>query len=425
MIYFTIIFLTIVIILFSLKEKNLTNPAVIFSGIWLISLGLTSLKLYNMISYSTKSILIVTMGIVSFAIGTVICIAIWRKIEKKEILKENSENEEKINNILFIVILTIGLIMVLILSIKVIILLANGTSYYNIRKLYYSYGENGSLINNDQIFTLFDWTMSIIITLSTPVVIVQIMKKQINKIAIAEYCVMIAAYVFATSGRMPIFIIIVEVILYLLLNKENINLRLRRIAYGIVGTLAAAIICITVVRTSSSQNKKVNALYEYFSLPLPYFSKLVDYIDKNEVQTYGAATGYGPYLLVQKGIKVVTGYKFKNAEQLAKIITKPQTYWVKIFQDTKDYYNAYATLFYYFYLDFRYVGVVIFSCTYGMTMELVYLYYKKKKSIKMTIIYMMVMTGIIQSFATWQFMSPAIIISLILSNFIVKKEKQK
>ena len=66
MIYFTIIFLTIVIILFTLKEKNLTNPTVIFSGIWLISLGLTSLKLYNMISYSTKSILIVTMGIISF-----------------------------------------------------------------------------------------------------------------------------------------------------------------------------------------------------------------------------------------------------------------------------------------------------------------------------------------------------------------------
>ena len=423
MIYFTIIFLTIVIILFTLKEKNLTNPTVIFSGIWLISLGLTSLKLYNMISYSTKSILIVTMGIISFVIGTILCVAIWKKCEKKGVLKENIGNEEKINNILVIVVLTIGVLMVLMLLIKVIILLANGTPYYDIRKLYYSYGDDGSLINNDQIFTLFDWTTSIVISIATPVVIVEIMKKQINKVVIVEYCVLIISYVFATSGRMPIFIIVVEIILYLLLNKESINPKTRKIAYGIVSTLVVAITCMTIVRMSNSQNKKVNTLYTYFSLPLPYFSKLVDYVDKNEIQTYGVATGYGPYLLVQKGIKVVTGYKLKNADSLAAIITKPQTYWVRVFLDTKDYYNAYATLFYYFYLDFRYVGVILFSCIYGMLMELVYLCYKKKKNIRATIVYLMVMVGIIQSFATWQFASPAIIISLILSYFIIKRKK--
>lgn len=421
MIYFAIIFLIIIILLLVLKEKNITNPVVLFCSVWLFSLVMASLRLYGMIDFSTKSILIVFLGILFFVLGAFLCVLICKKLKNK--FEEKKVDNEKINNVLLIIILTVGLIMSIILSIKVITLLKNGTPYYSIRKMYYSYGEAQSLINNEKIFTLFDWIMSVVITVSTPTVIIGIMKKRISKIAIIEYCMVIIAYVFSTSGRLPIFIIVLETVLYAFLNKDNIELKLKKIIYCVIGALGAIIILMTAIRTSSSQGKKINTFYTYFSLPLPYLSRMIDYVDENEIQTYGAATTYGPYLLIQKGIKVCTGYKLKNAETLANVITKPQTYWVRIFTNTNDYYNAYATLFYYFYLDFRYIGVILFSFIYGAIAELVYLYYKKTKSMKTTIIYLMISFGVIQSFITWQFTSPAIIISLILSNILIRRKK--
>lgn len=66
MIYCAIIFLIIIIIVNLIKEKQITNPIILFSGVWALSLLMTSMKLYNMIDYSTKSLIIITCGIFSF-----------------------------------------------------------------------------------------------------------------------------------------------------------------------------------------------------------------------------------------------------------------------------------------------------------------------------------------------------------------------
>ncbi len=52
-----------------------------------------------------------------------------------------------------------------------------GQNYNEIRRLYYSYG-NDSLISNEKIYTLFDWFTSMVITISTPAIIVGIINKK-------------------------------------------------------------------------------------------------------------------------------------------------------------------------------------------------------------------------------------------------------
>lgn len=359
-----------------------------------------------------------------FCGGALISITICKRSSKYTIKNsiEKYTNDIIINNKALVALLSIGVVLITIVSIKVVILLLHGTKYHTIRALYYSYGE-GSLISSEQLFTIFDWYMSMIITLATPTIIIGLLKKKISKIAVIEYCVMSVLYIFATSGRFPIFLMAIELVLTLFWYRDEISSKIKKKFFVVILVLAVGIGGMTIVRAQANQNKKLNSLYTYFSLPLPYFSKLVNYVDQNDINTYGAATGYGPYLMIQKGIKIITGYKLNNAEKLAEIVTKPQTYWVRIFMDSKDYFNAYSTMFYNFYLDFKEVGVIIFSFIYGALIEMVYLNCKRNKTMKNIVIYMMLIIGVIQSFAVWQFASPTILIALVLTNFIFKKER--
>lgn len=421
MIYFIMVFLIVSIIIVVFSEKKIVNPIVLFAGIWLISIFLSSLKLYNMIDYSEKAIRIISEGIIAFIIGAFMMMYIAQKKYKSY---ENKKNNEFLNNRVLFILINMSLVMVLILSIKVAVLLKNGVNYNGIRKLYYSYGD-GSLISNEKIFTLFDWTTSMVITLTTPTIIVGIINKKVNKLLVFEYVIMVSLYTFSTSGRSVIFVIAIELVLTLLLNKEKLNKKIKILSKIFLIISLILIILMTAIRTSNVKNKNVNTFYAYFSLPLPYFSKLVDYIDNQDVNTYGVATAYGPYLLVQKGFKIITGYKFSKAENLADIITKPQTYWVRVFEDTTDYYNAYSTMFYNFYLDFKDIGVIGISFFYGMFMEFVYQKAKYQKTMKENVLYLIFANGVIKSFASWQFATPAIILALLVLNILFKERKQK
>lgn len=127
MIYFIMLFLLIVIILVLFLEKNLINPIILFSAIWLLTIFLTSLKMYNMIDYSEKALRIISEGIIAFIIGAFFIMLIIHKKRKiqnvDEIDNKECEDNEIINNKILIILINIALIMVILLSIKVLSLL--------------------------------------------------------------------------------------------------------------------------------------------------------------------------------------------------------------------------------------------------------------------------------------------------------------
>ena len=419
MIYFIMIILAIAIISTIVTEKRITNPIVIFSSIWLISVFLTSLKLYNMIDYSQKSLMIISEGIISFILGCISCTIFFKNNSHNN--SRTRKKEEILDSKILVVLITIGLIFVSILSIKVMSLLMSGVEYNQIRNLYYSYGKD-SLISDEKIFTIFDWMTSLILTITIPTIIIGLINKKMNKLIVIEELFFVMLYIFCTAGRAPIFEIIIELLIVLLLNKEKITKKTKKIAKIVLIFSAIIIIGMTFVRNDNCDKKSVNTIYAYLSVPIPYFSKLVNYIDNNNIQTYGVATVYGPYLVVQKSIKVLTGYKLENAGYLADVITKPQTHWVKIFSESDDYYNAYATMFYNFYIDFRDIGVIVISFIYGMIIERYYLNIKRKSGMKENVIFLILTSGLVKSFAVWQFASPIILIAFILINIIFRKK---
>lgn len=419
--YFIIIFLAIVTIFFAIREKSILNPIVIFCGIWTISLFLASLGLFDMIQITNRAKIIIGIGVISFVLGAMF-VYIFSLTNKENNQQEKKEYVlESINYKLINIALIFGIIITIPVAAKVIVLLAKGTSLGMIRSMYYSYGNAKPLILNDTMFTLFDWGTSVILFVATPLVIVGFMNKKINVTAIVLLIVYTGLYVTATAGRSQLIIAGVELIFAYLINKENISKKVLKTIKGLIFGLAILILIISLARINK-ESDSVNQGYAYFSLSMPYFSEMVKYCDQEDIRTNGIATFYGPYVFTQKVVKTVTGYKFKLADYYYDVVNKPQNYWVKVFKNSPDNYNAYCTMFYNFYLDFRTFGVFLFSLVYGMLMEIVYLSMKKKK-IHSQVIYLITMTALLTCFAKWGFASPTIIIALTGVRMFIRKEK--
>lgn len=423
--YMTILFFIITVIIYIVREKNIINPIVIFSSVWASSLFLASLKLFGMTEVTDKAMNLLVSGIISFVIGAVIMYIIKNNHRCKNKKEENFKKafkKEEIDYRAINILLIIGILVVIPLVIKVTGMLINGVDYSNIRSMYYSYGDKESLIKNETLFTLFDWGTAIILASATPIIIAGIINRKINKFSIISLMIFTLLHCYVTAGRSQLFIIAIEIVLIYLLNKEKINKNIIKIIRKIVVAMFVVIFVMSIARDNSKEGS-VNQWYAYFSLPAPYFSNLINYVDNQNVKTNGVATFYGPYLMVQKAVKGTTGYKLPNADYYFNVINKPQNHWVKIFKDSPDYYNAYGTMFYNFYLDFRVFGIIALSLLYGILMEKVYLDAKHEESIFKQVLYVMLVMGVFNSFIRWQFASPTIFISLVLIRFLIKKKK--
>ena len=425
MIYFTIFILLIFVVIYLMLERDIINPIIIFCSIWAISLILSSFGLYNMTEISEKAIIIILIGSLSFVVGATIYYIYNSKFKDKIKLNNACEKKyiENVNFNLINIILIVSIILILPLATKVTMFLFKGVNYSEIRAMYYSYGDKESLIKNETLFTIFDWFSAAVLATVTPIIIINTMKKNYKIFSTIALSIFTILYIYSTAGRSQLFIIFIEIVLTYLMFRREINKKIKKGVTIFFIVITIIILVMSIARNNKDKTDSINQGYAYLSLPAPYFSKLVDYIDKENINTNGVATLYGPYLIVQKTIKGLTGYKLQSAEYYFNIINKPQNYWLRIFQDSKNYYNAYATLFYNFYLDFKFIGVIIFSFLYGIFMEIIYLNSKSKKSVTNIFLYLVCIIGLCNSFIRWQFASPTIIFTIILLKIIIQKNK--
>ena len=288
--------------------------------------------------------------------------------------------------------------------------------------LYYSYGGQ-SLIENKTLFTVFDWFVNLVMLVLPPIIMLSIFDKKSDKISTILMIVFAAIAIFITGGRIQLIITFAEMIIIFLakgISIKSLTKRVKIILISIFVLFIAFVVGYTALRSSKS---KVTDFYAYPAITIPYFSEVIEKIDEKDDKTYGFATMYGPYLFVQKTIKITTGVKFENSEQLDKSINYPQNHWVKVFGDSSDRYNAFTSLFYNFYLDFRIPGVVIFSTLYGLFIGCVYYsFISNKNNKRFFVAYLLLSYGILISFIKWQFASPVVVLALLaIKIFITKK----
>lgn len=410
MIYLLLLFIILVIIYSIYKERNLYNPLCIFFGVWFVIVLFNIIKLYDMIGYSKKSIILIFCGLLFFFLGFIFS-------NKK---KNNNKNYmiDKYNNKFIRFLLIVGVLMTTALTIKVIRYLDYGVNYSNIRSMYYGFYNSQTLINNGKLFALFDIFSNSILLVSIPIVILSIFDKKTDKISVVLLVIMLLEFVFATAGRVYLLHVILEVIIVFLARYNSIAKSTRKkIVYCIIG-VCAAVVLVTIFR-NGIKTDEVSNTYAYFTIPMPLFSYYVDYVDKNGIILYGYSTFYGIYLLVQKALVVILGFKLPNADYLSQILNIPGKNWLKVFTETKTTYNAFSTMFFYFYLDFKIYGIILFSFIYGFVVTKIY--NKIFNNSRSFIIYLLLSIGLFLSFVKFQFSSYYIYIALLILPFLVKK----
>lgn len=429
---FVVILILLLMILISyIFEKNLYNPLFVFLMLFFVITILSSLQLYGMLPFSSKPYWIILIGCLGYCIGYVFLrLSRNRKIKLfgNQTMNNYTFNDKLIKciNILLLIFYATTAIRVFISmrnydldysSIRT--LYANGTKEEQVRLIFgSSFLQTLELlffkpmlfsmlsITITRIFTKMKFDKQSLITLITLLLNVAVNFSRIVLVQIA-FCTLITYFTFGNK-----------------FNKEE-KIKIKKVfkKYIVPGIMIFLVlfIYISYARQSNRSNSLSfdEELYSYLSIPLPIMDKWINYIDNNHIQTYGA-------LFVRGGISILDmltnklGFHFPGYTISTEIVNSTQEF-LHIFPNHN--YNAFTTMFYYFYVDWREIGVFLGSAIYGMLMSISYIKTKNEKNNLLYCAYfVMLLQGLLKSFVRWEFVQTSYILSFIYILFMIKKK---
>lgn len=419
-----LILLMLVLVFYICIKKDLLNANVYFLGIWFLSLFLAKLHLYNMMDISKKSILIIGIGLLGFVCGNTSVFRNKQSIKLEPVIIQE-KNNYVFNKTIIYIILIVSLLFNIFMSMTVVSLLKSGVSYSLIRDALYGYsGINETIFKSTFSNTFFSWIDMPFTYVIVPIALTSIFERKYNRLFLVLCVIDIILFTFATSGRMLIFTIVVQLFLLLKYYKINVSKKtLKQIQKLIIFSIIVLIV-ITVMRQkeSSGIDSQVSSYYSYFSINVPLMSYWVDYVDQYGIKSYGNA--------FFKGILALINF-FLNKLDIStplyiytdQIINLTQSNWIEIFP--KNWYNAYVSLFFYFYIDFGIPGVFIGSLVYGKIANYTYRHACIKREKKYLLVYLVLIQTMISSTMRWQLGSSTYILTIFLIMLCLRKIKAK
>jgi oligosaccharide repeat unit polymerase len=226
--------------------------------------------------------------------------------------------------------------------------------------------------------------------------------------------------IISSGGRITLLYSIAQMIAVAFYFKVNISKKAKRNIVIASIALLIAIIILTNLRTRSGL---WFSIYSYFSAPVVMLSEYMRVADSMKIQTFGGATLY-PFMYIANAVTDVLGMNIKYLNNLVYYVGLPQRQWIELFPGRA--YNAFCSMFYFFYLDFRYVGVIVVSFIYGGVTSYVYKKSFKERSQKYLLWYLLLLQTIVASFTIWQLGNTKFFVSiliLLVSGIKMKKEK--
>lgn len=191
-----------------------------------------------------------------------------------------------------------------------------------------------------------------------------------------------------------------------LLNKKQVKWIIR---FGII-----AVVALVLVSVFRNQTKKASmsdednfgflrTVYLYFTGYLPHFSVRMEALNENE-HTHGFAFLLGLIKFPMAIIRRIIPFDTPESYALAESVTTRLQQRVNIGGGSK--FNAYTSLFYYFYLDFGYLSVLLESLIFGAVCSKCEVNYQKKKTVYHCFCYLFCFYLIITSMVRWEMVHP-------------------
>lgn len=385
--------------------RNLFSPVIVFCSLWTFICVLAHLKLYGFTGYSTKAVEIILLGVICFAVGNFLS---GLKKRDSSIQRPTSSGAEIALNISFLKailgLVCLGRLISLYYSISAF---RSGASYMDVRGGLLGYNDI-QIIPNPWISGFINYFCGPAETVLLPIAIILIIKKT-HRIFSTLVLSSVLAGVVASGGRIVILYAIIQLIATLAYYHISISKKMRKRIAGISLVGLVGIIFLTTLRTN---NSVMQSLYSYFSIPVALFSYFSELINISGFQSYGAASSY-PFFYFWNSVYSLFGYHSVFLQNLVHYVGLPQNTWVNGLFPTGSY-NAFSSMFYFFYMDFRIPGVALFSGIYGFITGIVFRKAYIVRNQQYFLWYLLLLRTLFGSFIIWQLGNTKFFVSMII-----------
>lgn len=428
--YILVIICVLAAIFFYIRYKNFYNPPFLMAVFWAIITFFSTFGLYDQDIAGDRTYLVCLIGMIGFFVGSLVNKKItFRKKKIKSTTNDLRQVAIVANNKVITVILVILIVILLQRDIRVMSLLASGVKMNQIRV------DFNNIVLNSAFERAFNtYIIMPMIYLLPAVVIPEFIAFRKRIINLILTIIVLIEFTICDGGRVPFFYCAIFVLcsLYIFhIDFKNVitvfrsksKKTKRLISVAAVVVVAIALYMIVYLSGSRDISYSVgNSIYTYFTGCFPFLEYHLNIIDQNNVCTFGSAFFHG--------ILTIVFYLLNTL----KLCAYPNFYnYVHEWGNVQEFinigsanFNAYVTPFYYFYMDFSYLGVLLGGAIYGVIAIQIYHRMKSQSTYNFKYIaaYMLVVQSIATSMIRWQFYNANFVMAFVLL-LIIPAQKGK
>lgn len=401
------IIILLVVMLYSIKkEKNIYNPLTVFTGIWALTMLLSSLQLYELYETSERAYLMAFLGCIFFALG--VGTRKKMKIKTQKIAGINSAMEYELNYKFLLTFYTAILVFTASLASVSIALLMRGVSMETIRFNYRNV-EAGLVIDNNLSYIIENYFVQASVFASTALIPVVLGDKQSLKkwILLLELLLLQVLYIFVSGARSFLIDVAFLFIIYILINRKfraSFREYYNKIPKFVVRVIVIGAIAVVVFMTTLRKGEErsiLRELYRYIAISFPLFdAKLNMAAEPGHIFTHGwtLLNGFTKPLFYAFRRFTHIPYPSGLTEAISQIAANNDFLYVGGGRA-----NSFVTIFYYMYMDFGVLGIIVESFLYGYFCQSSYKSMVINPNRRSQAFYLLVTIGIVLSFTRLHF----------------------
>lgn len=441
----------ILLVLTIVSFKKICCPIVFLNALFFVVCFGSSLHLFGMNQHNDTAFTVITIGELFLNLGYMVIDYVMRR--RGLIVNSNLGNREymvpkyAVNKLGIVIILVLLSIFTGYYFLETTALLSMGHSLSTIRLLYYGGGDLIDSVANMQrnnfivIGTTYIYSpcQYLCIALSAYALCNKEFlfdSPKTKRILLIVTAINIVSSMFSNGGRVVLYLLIVTVLLSVfffrrsqrqVIPKRNKHGRIWKaiILLVILALMVYVAYYVTKERQvlNSTASDLFQSIYYYFCGCVPNMQAKIDRFGTGE-----SGYTYGLLLLLTVIRPFFTGMNFLLRIGVPKLYTVCDQF---LFDAaTTDligqgvFYNAFVSMFYYFYRDFGWVGVIIDSLILGGVLALLY-YYAKKGNQRTQLFYILAMEGLSIAFVRLQIVSVGFVLSFYYSLLVFEKKKME
>lgn len=389
---------SILAVIGKLIEKKTINPLTVFCTMFVLICFGASLRLFGLNAAKDSTYAVVLVGVLLYGMGYLFASICKFRLSANN----NSIKYEYVLNYKIVYFLSaIAIIYLLSLAGMAINYLMKGYSLKYIRFSLFGNSESEFYSQSTLQYTIRYYIIQPITSLLPILCVVDVFYGRKDKKLILFSLVSLGLTIVSSGGRLPILYLIMNiVVLYSVLNRKiHLSQKAKRIVLITTGLLLGVILYITLARDIT---EIVSNYYKYFVGCIPHLEIYLDKIHAANYTANGASTFKAPlqlFFLVLKTLKIIPEYP-EWFNTLADYTNMRHVVYIGVGDGMR--YNGFVTVFYYFFLDYGYLGVALFSFVLGFAAKNVYRNARKYTNIRNLAFLCMLFQIVIVSFARFE-----------------------